>query len=189
MAIAFVQDTARSFAGTHDDKKKFDLYMEATHFDETVANLKAAEHHVFRMRDILLKQSEHVEVIFTSDWVYEMLLTRSAMFGTPAVIKLAFTLLDSCFTHHSTTLMVPGSYKKDCIKLLCRPYIQCRCWHASNYTGGLLCYLIWCMCITKLKQACSANSCAGGVWNSYSLQKAGTAADESSRTQHATLFG
>lgn len=37
--------------------------MEATHFDETVANLNAAEHHVFGMRDILLRQSEHVKVI------------------------------------------------------------------------------------------------------------------------------
>lgn len=58
-----VQDTARSFAGTHDDKQKFKLYMEATHFDETTANLNAAESHVGAMRDILLRQSKHVEVI------------------------------------------------------------------------------------------------------------------------------
>ena len=36
--------------------------MEATHFDETTANLNAAESHVGGMRDILLKQSEHVKV-------------------------------------------------------------------------------------------------------------------------------
>lgn len=70
LAIVLLQDTARSFAGTHDGKKKFELYMEATHFDETVANLNAAEHHVFGMRDILLRQSEHVKVIHASCWVW-----------------------------------------------------------------------------------------------------------------------
>ena len=58
-----MQDTARSFAGTHDDKQKFKLYMEATHFDETTANLNAAESYVGAMRDILLRQSKHVQVI------------------------------------------------------------------------------------------------------------------------------
>ena len=63
ICCAVVQDTARSFAGTHDGKQKFKLYMEATHFDETTANLNAAESHVGGMRDILHKQDKHVKVI------------------------------------------------------------------------------------------------------------------------------
>lgn len=75
-----VQDTARSFAGTHDDKQKFKLYMEATHFDETTANLNAAESYVGAMRDILLRQSKHVEVmpslVCLQAFVIEKLISR-----------------------------------------------------------------------------------------------------------------
>lgn len=75
---ANLQDTARSFAGTHDDKQKFKLYMEATHFDETTANLNAAESHVGGMRDILLKQSEHVKVIHSLVCLFQALLHSKA---------------------------------------------------------------------------------------------------------------
>ena len=57
-----MQDTARSFAGTHNDKAKFELYMEATHFRETIENLKRAGEHVSVMLEILHRQGKHVKV-------------------------------------------------------------------------------------------------------------------------------
>ena len=65
ICYAIAQDTARSFAATYDEKEKFQLYMQATHFDEAAAHLTLAENHVGAMRDILLRQSEHVKVILT----------------------------------------------------------------------------------------------------------------------------
>ena len=60
--VSTVQDTARSFAGTHNDKAKFEVYMEATHFRETIENLKRAADHVGGMLDILHRQGTHVRV-------------------------------------------------------------------------------------------------------------------------------
>lgn len=51
-----MQDTARSFAGKQSDQAKFQLYMEATHFAETIENLNDAEYRITQMLDILHNQ-------------------------------------------------------------------------------------------------------------------------------------
>ncbi|KAL0037264.1 hypothetical protein WJX79_009148 [Trebouxia sp. C0005] len=55
-AICMTQDTARSFAGKQSDEAKFQLYMEATHFAETIENLNDAEYRITQMLDILHNQ-------------------------------------------------------------------------------------------------------------------------------------
>ena len=55
--------------------------MEATHFDETSANLNAAESHVGGMRDILHKQNKHVKVIHSLLCCCQALVIRKHVSG------------------------------------------------------------------------------------------------------------
>ncbi len=57
-----MQDTARSFAGKQSDEAKFQLYMEATHFAETIENLNDAEYRITQMLDILHNQGRQFRV-------------------------------------------------------------------------------------------------------------------------------
>ena len=57
-----MQDTARSFAGKQSDQAKFQLYMEATHFAETIENLNDAEYRITQMLDILHNQGRQFRV-------------------------------------------------------------------------------------------------------------------------------
>lgn len=57
-----MQDTARSFGGKQSDEAKFELYMEATHFAETMENLNAADFQVGQMMDILHNQGRQFRV-------------------------------------------------------------------------------------------------------------------------------
>lgn len=56
-----MQDLTRSFAGESKDTEKFDLYMAATHFAETIENLVTAQELVDEMEGILHKQSSVFE--------------------------------------------------------------------------------------------------------------------------------
>ena len=57
-----MQDLTRSFAGESKDTEKFDLYMAATHFAETIENLVTAQELVDEMEGILHKQLSVFEV-------------------------------------------------------------------------------------------------------------------------------
>ena len=63
-----MQDTARSFAGKQSDQAKFQLYMEATHFAETIENLNDAEYRITQMLDILHNQGRQFRVSQHATW-------------------------------------------------------------------------------------------------------------------------
>ena len=57
-SLPCMQDTARSFAGEHNDKAKYELYMEATHFAETIENLYNADYQVGQMKSMFDAQTQ-----------------------------------------------------------------------------------------------------------------------------------
>ncbi len=59
---AFLQDGARSFAGSASDDKKFQLYMAATGFDVMMRQMAASEAEVKQMMEKYQELDGHLEV-------------------------------------------------------------------------------------------------------------------------------
>lgn len=59
-AVVLTQDQARCFAGDRGDNEKYDIFVQATHFDITIQNLTKSNHHIAEHEAVLEEHEKHV---------------------------------------------------------------------------------------------------------------------------------